>query len=117
MSNKLFSVTAPLMIRTPDGEEHVVAELFEHPQGLLWFELYWHVGDPARTMHVVEGEVRGEGPWRVGDHVLNVLGCHGTNAQLAIAFERWRETLLTPGSDYPPPELVAAIARHRGAIG
>lgn len=115
MSSNLFTVTAPLMIRAPDGVERVVAELFPHPEGILWFELYWHLGQPDDTMHVVRGEVRGEGPWRVGDHVLNVLGCHGTNAALAMTFEAWREYLLSPGGDYPPPDLVAAIARHRGA--
>lgn len=116
MPSNLFTVTAPLMIRTPDRAEHVIAELFEHPLGILWFELDWHLGDPQSTLHVVEGEVRGEGPWRIGDHVVNVLGCHGTNAELAVTFEQWREHLLSPASDYPPPELVAAIARHKGAI-
>ncbi|MCB1734522.1 MAG: hypothetical protein H6981_15400 [Gammaproteobacteria bacterium] len=116
MSSNLFTVTAPLMIRSADGGEHVIAELFEHPLGILWFEPYWHLGDPKTTLHLVEGEVRGEGPWRVADHILNVLGCHGTNAELAIGFERWREFLLDPASDYPPVELVKAIARHRGAI-
>ena len=78
----LFSMTTPLMIRSPHGEEQVIAEIFPHPEGLVYFDLYWHLGQPEETIHLVKGTVRGEGPWRIGEHVINVLGCHGTNAQL-----------------------------------
>ncbi|NNF95598.1 MAG: hypothetical protein HKM94_01565, partial [Halobacteria archaeon] len=42
----LFSMTTPLMIRSPDSEEQVIAEIFPHPEGLVYFELYWHLGQP-----------------------------------------------------------------------
>lgn len=111
----LFSITAPLMIRLPDGEEKVIAEHFPHPDGLLYFDLYWHLGKPGNTLHVVKGSVSGDGPWKVGDHVLNVLGCVGTNASLAFQFEQWREWRMTAGNEYPPEGLVLAIARKMGA--
>ncbi len=107
----IFSVTAPLMIRNPEGEEKVIAALFPHENGLLYFDLYWHQRSPEQSMHVLNGEITGEGPWKINDHILNVLGCKGTHSNLAIQFEQWREVLMAANSDYPPPPLIAAIAR------
>jgi hypothetical protein len=42
----LFSMTTPLMIRNPQGEEQVIAEIFLHSNGLVYFDLYWHQGQP-----------------------------------------------------------------------
>jgi hypothetical protein len=111
----LFTITAPLMIRLPDGEERVIAHHFPHPQGILYFDLFWHEGQPEQMIHVVLGEVNGDGPWKVGEHVINVLGCHGTNADLAMQFEQWQSYLQRADVDYPPEPLIAAIARKLGA--
>ncbi|MGB1111420.1 MAG: hypothetical protein ACPG4N_13750, partial [Gammaproteobacteria bacterium] len=60
---EIFDVTAPLSVRLPDGEKKVVAECFRHADGLLYFDLYWHLGAPEQFMHVLKGEVSGDGPW------------------------------------------------------
>jgi len=112
----LFSITAPLMLRNPHGEEQVIAEIFPHPRGLVYFDLYWHLGQPTETIHLIEGTLRGEGPWKIGDYVINVLGCHGTNAELATAYQQWRTYLQNVEADYPPPPLRAAIARRVGTV-
>lgn len=112
---ELFSMTTPLMIRNSQGEDQVIAELFPHPNGLVYFDLYWHLGQPDETIHILEGTVSGEGPWKIGGCMINVLGCHGTNADLATAYQQW-QTYLQTTDDYPPSPLVAAIARHMGAI-
>jgi hypothetical protein len=109
----IFSMTAPLTLRRPSGEERIMAEHFRHPRGLLYFDLYWHVGDPAETLHVIEGEISGEGPWRVGDCIVKVLGCHGSDPALATAYTRWQERLEQDG--YLPRPLIDAIARRYGA--
>ncbi len=106
-------MTAPLTLRRPAGEERIMAEHFRHPRGLLYFDLYWHVGDPAETVHVIEGEISGEGPWRVGDCIVKVLGCHGSNPALATAYTRWQQSLEQEG--YLPRPLIDAIARRYGA--
>jgi hypothetical protein len=111
----LFSVKSPLMIRLRSGEKRVMAERFAHPHGLLYFDLYWHLGDPAQTLHLVEGPIKGDGPWKVGEAVVRVLGCHGTDPELAAAFEDWRQYLEQNADDYPPPPLILAIARRHGA--
>lgn len=113
---QLFSMTSPLMIRTPQGEERVIAEIFPHPEGIVYFDLYWHLAQPEETIHLIKGTLSGEGPWKIGDHVINVLGCHGTNAELASAYQDWQTYLQTATADYPPPPLVAAIARRLGAM-
>jgi hypothetical protein len=73
-------------------------------------------GSLDETIHLVEGTLSGEGPWKIGEHVINVLGCHGTNAELATAYQQWQTYLQTVADDYPSPPLVATIARRMGAI-
>lgn len=108
----LFSMTTPLMVRRPDGKQEVIAEIFPHPQGLVYFDLYWHLGQPEETIHFIQGKVCGEGPWKIGQHVINVLGCHGTNAELATDHQQWQTYLQTATDDYPSSPLIAAIARR-----
>lgn len=111
----LFSITAPLMIRNPQGKEQNIAEIFPHPKGIIYFDLYWHLGLPKETIHLIEGSLSGEGPWKIGDYVINVLGCHGTNAELASTYQQWQTYLQSAADDYPPSPLIAAIARRMGA--
>jgi hypothetical protein len=111
----LFSITAPLMMRNPQGQEKILAEIFPHPKGIIYFDLYWHLRQPEDTIHLVEGTISGEGPWKIADYVINVLGCHGTNADLATSHQQWQTYLQTAAEDYPSAPLVAAIARRLGA--
>ena len=60
---ELFSVTAPLVIRFPSGEQAIMAECFPHPKGFVYFDPYWTETDPAKAVHVIAGEIKGEGPW------------------------------------------------------
>jgi len=112
----LFSVTAPLLIRHPDGRQRVMAERFPHPSGLVYFELFWHLHDPETTVHRVEGLWKGEGPWKVGDCVIRVLGCHGTDGLLARQYDEWRAHLTEHGGSYPERAFIEAIARRLGAV-
>jgi hypothetical protein len=111
----LFSVTAPLLIRRPDGTQHVVAELFPHPGGIVYFELFWNLRDPGETVHRLEGPFKGDGPWKVGDAVIRVLGCHGTDGALARQYDEWRQYRSEHGDTYPGRPFIEAIARHLGA--
>jgi hypothetical protein len=113
---ELFRVTAPLMIRCPDGVPHVMAELFRHPRGLLYFELYWDRLPAAQGIHLVEGEIRGEGPWKAGDCVISVLGCQGTHPELAGEFAGWRAYLEECGDAFPSREQIESLARDHGAV-
>ncbi|MGE5154440.1 MAG: hypothetical protein ACM3ST_10515 [Bdellovibrio bacteriovorus] len=112
----LFAVTAPLALRHPDGSEQVIAACFPHPSGLLYLDCFWHLRTPNEAAHLIRGELRGEGPWRIGDAVIRVIGCHNTDPQLAGPYAQWREYLETRGAaEYPPPEQIREIARRLGA--
>lgn len=130
----LFSVTAPLMIRLPDGSREIMVERFRHPRGVLYFTPFWHLGDPAETVRLVEGDIKGEGPWKIGGAVVQVLGCHGSEPECAAEFDSWRDYLMQAGEDasapslaraprldpiseeYPSREMIIRIAKARGAI-
>lgn len=131
----IFSLTAPLTVREVDSNkiqqsetesanielvnidspQKVVAECFKHPKGILYFDLYWHQGQPEKTMHLIEGELTGEGPWRINNFVFNVLGCRSTNIEMAMQHEQWLTYLQTAGTDYPHEGLILAIAKKMGA--
>lgn len=120
----LFSMKSPLIIRFTDGESRVMAEYFRHPQGLLYFDLFWtdfldvdytpYKLEPA--VHLVKGEYRGEGPWKVGDAVISVLGCHGCDPRLASEFASWQSFLQMSADSYPRAEDMQRIAQHYGAL-
>ncbi|MBS1235383.1 MAG: hypothetical protein H6R46_178 [Proteobacteria bacterium] len=101
----LFSVTAPLLIRLPTGDMHVMAERFPHPRGLVYFDLFWHLGNPHLGVHVLEGIIKGDGPWKIGDAVVRVLGCH-----------EWRTYITEHADAYPARAEIEAIARRHGAL-
>ncbi len=112
----LFTVTAPLALRHPDGIERVIAAAFPHPEGLVYLDCFWHLSTPDRTAHLIRGQLRGEGPWRIAGCVIRVLGCQHTDPQLAEPHARWRDYLEVHGADeYPPPEQIRDIARRLGA--
>jgi hypothetical protein len=112
----LFTVTAPLALRCPEGARKVIAACFPHPAGLLYLDTFWHLKTPDEAAHLIRGELRGEGPWKIGGCVLTVLGCHNTDPELAPELARWRGYLEQCGPDaYPPPAQIREIARRLGA--
>jgi hypothetical protein len=112
----LFTVTAPLMIRCPGGDRRVMAELFRHAEGLLYFELYWNRMPAGHGVHVIAGELRGDGPWKIGDCVITLLGCQGSEPELAGEYAGWRQYLEQCRDGYPAREELEHIARRHGAI-
>ncbi len=114
----LFTVTAPLQVRYPDGTRHIMAECFplrEQP-GLLYFEVFWHHRVPAlQAVHRLEGEIGGEGPWKVGEAVVTLVGCHGTDPEMASLLAEWRDYLAQGAPGYPPREHMLNLARAAGA--
>lgn len=92
-----------------------MVEYFRHPDGLLYFRPFWHLDTAVPRIHLVRGALRGEGPWKVGDSVIRVLGCHGTDPGLAQEFASWQSYLLHSGDHYPAANAVANKAREHGA--
>ena len=107
----IFTVKSPLAIRMPDGSKKILVELFPHDKGAVGFELGWELTDiPDPYIHTFEGALKGEGPWKIGDCVLTVLGCHGTDAELASEYANW-QFQREMGSSYPDVETIVALAR------
>lgn len=108
-------VTAPLVIRFVDGSEKVVAACFPHSLGLLYMDLFWHQSTPNQAVHLIRGELNGDGPWRIGDARIRLLGCHNTDPHLQDQFGPWQAYLQERGEEYPPRPQILAIARRLGA--
>jgi len=106
----LFSVTAPLLIQYPDGTRQVIAELFPHPDGLLYFEIFWFEMPEGQGMHLVKGVLKGDGPWKVGDGVITVLGCRGSHPDQATEYAAWETYLAERGADYATRDEMLELA-------
>ena len=114
----LFRVTAPLVVRFPDGTRRVIAECFPHPSGILYLDIFWHQSTPDQAAHLIRGRLQGEGPWKIGDCVISVLGCQGTDPELQAPYALWRDYLHESGRrEYPSAEQIRDIARKLGASG
>ena len=110
----LLSLTTPLLIRYPDDTRHVMVACFRHPQGLLYFRPFWEQLPVTEGVRLVNGDIKGEGPWKVGDAVVTVLGCQGTDPQQAAEFADWTLHLEQQGKHYPSRHELQVIARERG---
>jgi hypothetical protein len=107
----LFSVTAPLLIRYLDGTAHVMVHRLRHPQGLVYFRSFWDRMPPAEGILLVAGDIHGDGPWKVGDAVVTLLGCHGSHPEHAAEYADWQLHMAECGDDYPRSEQLVALAR------
>lgn len=112
----LFTVTAPLLIRHPGGERRVMAEVFPHPRGLLYFVPFWDRLPLERAVHLVEGEIRGEGPWKAGECIITLLGCQGSHPEQREEFAAWQFYLEFGEEPVPSRSRLERIARERGAL-
>jgi hypothetical protein len=111
---QIDTVTAPLVIRFSGNREKVVARAFPHPQGLVYLDLFWHLSTPDEAAHLIRGKLQGEGPWRVGDARIRILGCASTDPHLQEAYLPWRDYLNQHPEDYPPEAQIREIAQSLG---
>ena len=113
----LFSVTAPLLIRFADGSLDVMVERLRHEDGLVYFRPFWDRMLPEEGVRFVPGEVRGDGPWKVGDAVVTVLGCRGSHPEQASEFAAWQTHRDQLAADYPDREGLQRLAIEAGMFG
>jgi hypothetical protein len=109
----LFTLTVPLVIRYSDNTRHVMLGCFRHPDGIVYVRPFWDRLPGMEGIQLASGNVRGEGPWKVGDAVITVLGCQGTNPQQAAEFSDWKFELEQRGECYPTRDELRAIAREQ----
>ena len=111
----LFTVTAPLAIRLADGRKEMVAEKLPYNGGLLYLPPFWPEMPIEDALRYVPGPIKGDGPWKIGDAVLAVLACHGTDAQLASDFSGWQAYLMQVDDAYPAREEIEKLMRVNAA--
>lgn len=111
----LFTVTAPLAIRLSDGRKEVVVEKLSYNEGLIYLPPFWPEMEPEESVRYVPGPIKGDGPWKVGDAVVTVLACHGTDAQLASDFSNWQTYLMQVDAAYPQREEIDKFMKVHAA--
>lgn len=112
----LFSVTAPLAIRYRDsGEKQIMVERLPYADGLLFLPTFWTEMPLHEALRYVPGPIEGDGPWKVGNTIVTVLACHGTDAELASEFSCWQNRLLELAQDYPARELIEKLMKTHAA--
>ena len=89
---------------------------FQHPDGILYFRPFWDQLHDGEGTQIVTGEIKGEGPWKVGDAVVTVLGCQGTNPEQAAEFADWKFHLEQRGELYPTRDELQLIATEKGLL-
>jgi len=114
--NNLFSVTAPLSIKYPDGSKKLIIVKYPHSRGLLFFEPFWHINGLTQSVHLIKGEITGEGPWKIADHVITVTGCQGSDPDMASLVTEWQAYLSVPEQQYPDETQIRQLAAKLGAI-
>lgn len=112
----LFSITAPLLIRHADGHQDVMVEHLPHAAGLVYFRPFWDRLPVEQGICFVNGEVRGEGPWRVGEAMVTVLGCQGTHPEQAAEFAEWQMYREQLAADYPDADELWQLAEAAGIL-
>ena len=88
----LFTLTAPLVVCYTDGEKRLVADKFQHAQGLVFAEPYW-LESETPIAYLLKGTVKGEGPWKIGEVVVRLLNCGDTEQSMQWA--QWQQDLLS----------------------
>ena len=89
---------------------------FQHPDGILYFRPFWDQLHDGEGVQTVTGEIKGEGPWKVGDAVVTVLGCQGTNPEQAAEFADWKFHFEQRGEQYPTRDELQIIAVEKGVL-
>jgi len=112
----LFSVTAPLAIRFRDsGEKQIMVERLPYADGLLFLPAFWTDSEPQQALRYVAGPIAGDGPWKVGNAIVTVLACHGTDAELASEFSAWQGRLMELGDAYPSRSDIETLMKTLAA--
>lgn len=112
----LFSVTAPLAIRYRDsGDKQVMVERLPYADGLLYLPAFWIDMPLQQAMRYVPGPIEGDGPWKVGNAIVTVLACHGTDAGLAGEFGAWQTRLLELGDACPARSEIHTLMKTHAA--
>jgi len=110
----IFTMTAPMVFHDHPHDRHLlIAEIFPAENGLVFFEPYWRDFPSAQVVHHVEGELKGEGPWKIGDATITVLSCG--EPELGMAWQDWQAHISQQADLYTDTTFKHELARNWGA--
>lgn len=112
----LFSMNRPLAVNYQNGSKTIMVAYYPHAEGMVYLEPYWEQRSEGKEVVVLKGTVKGEGPWKVGDVVISLIGCQNTDAELAHQLADWEFHLENVGVDFYQPEKIRLLAKRYGAI-
>ena len=101
-----------VLIDHPQGGIRPCAEIFRHPLGIVFLDIGWT--DPyggRHPAHIVEGEVSGSGPWKVGEIELREIVAGDQ------VFEEWNDWLQLRGPTGATREAAEVMLREQGYLG
>ena len=67
-----FENHLPLKVIISRDHERVIAEGFIVGEGVVFYDVFWYEAS-SHPIHLIEGEISGEGPWRVGEMVIEEM--------------------------------------------
>ncbi len=94
----VFTVSHPMLARYPDGEIRIIAETFKHPSGMVYVEPFWMESTPP-VATLLAGEIKGDGPWKVGDVIVRLLSCG--DIEQKMQWSEWEQHLYSCGEESP----------------
>lgn len=79
----------PLVIEHPVGGTRIVAALVIDDSRSAFAQDGWSMGATSHPLHIVEGSISGDGPWRIGPAKVRVLDEH---ERIMAFWEGWSRT-------------------------
>lgn len=111
MSSLFDKHTDPLIVEIGENRR-TVAEIFPTAKGVVFFDTGWHLNDSGHPIHVIEGKITGEGPWRVGKALIRLM----TEDDPYDWWQEWWDWQAAIKRGYPPRERIEELAREFGAL-
>ena len=81
---------------------------FPHPNGIVYFRSFWD--------QLPESDGGGDGPWKVGEAVITLLGCQGTHPEQAAEYADWQFHLEQVGRQISDRHQLESHAREMGLL-
>lgn len=112
----LFEMKRPLTVGYSNGDKEIMVAYYRHSEGLVYLPSFWEKRPEGQKAVVIKGELKGEGPWKIADVVITLVGCQNTDADFAQMLAEWEFHVQSVASDYYQPENIRALAREYGAL-
>jgi len=64
-----FEKNLPLKVIISKNHERVIAEGFIVGEGVVFYDVFWYEAS-FHPIHLIKGEILGQGPWKVGGLVI-----------------------------------------------